>query len=97
MPDYGFLGQGVGLGRVLVAWRLVGESLDEFVGEDFDVCPLVCVLLDLDWLLLCVEVAASLLLDWLGVLYVFQGHKSSVRVAAEDSLVPHQIVVDQLA
>lgn len=73
MPDYGFLGQGVGLRRVLVAWRLVGESLDEFVGEDFDVCALVRVLLDLDWLLLCVKVAAGLLLDWLGVLYVFQG------------------------
>lgn len=97
MPDYGFLGQGVGLGRVLVAWWLVGEGLDEFVGEDLDVCPLVRVLLDLDWLLLCVEVPSGLLLDWLGVLYVFQGHKGSVSVAAEDSFVPHQIVVDQLA
>lgn len=96
MTDDLVFGKREGLRAVLVAGGFVGEGLHEFVREYFDVCAFVVV-----------EGVGGFLGGFLGAVGVGLGVEvgvvllgnddGGVGVAAEDALVPHEVVVDQLA
>lgn len=84
------------LRSVLVSWGFVGEGFDILVSEYFDIGPpvgkfhgivLVSPGVHLDSLHACVFV---------GHFDIFGGDDGRVGVSPDDSLVPHEIVVDEL-
>lgn len=93
VSDNRFIGQRVGLGCVLIPGRLVSEGLNKLISENFDIGPFVGGFFDLDRLLLQFKVPSGVF-DLLGVFNVFEGDQSCVSVAPEDSLVPHQVVIN---
>lgn len=97
MPDDRLFGQGVRLGRILVPGGFVGQGLDELVGENLNVCAFVWGLLKLNRLLPDLEIFLGVFELLLSILHVFQSDEGGVGVATKDTLIPHEIVVDEFA
>jgi hypothetical protein len=98
VPDDGLFGEGIRLGCILVPGGFVCERLDELVGENLNVCALVRGLLKLNGLLPDLEVLLSVFrLLLLSVFHVFQSDQRGMGVPTEDTLIPHEIVVNEFA
>lgn len=97
MADDGPIGQRIGLRGILVARRLVSERLHELIGEDLDIGAFAALEGRCSLLRLADGPHGDLGLLVVAVVVLFGDDDGGVGVAAEDALVPHEVVVDELA
>ena len=90
-----FFWQSISLWGVLIPWRFVGKCFDKLICEYFDIGSLVSFIKN-DRFLLGLEITPGIL-NLLSVLDIFQCNKGSMGIASEDSLVPHEIVIDEFS
>ncbi len=97
MADDWPIGQGVSLGGVLISGRLVSQRLHELVSEDLDIGAFATFKGRGSLLGLADSPHGDFGLLVVGVVVFLGDDDGGVGVAAEDTLIPHEIVVDQLA
>lgn len=89
------LWQGISLWRILISWRFVRQGLNKFISKYLNVSPSVLSVLYLDRLLFWLEVVPKgSIIALCCRLYVLDRDQCCVGVASEDSLVPHQVVIN---
>lgn len=97
VPHNRFLGQGIGLRGKLIARRLVRQGLHELVGKDLDVRPLIAVERTRRFLLRFDGLDGDVGPALVGVVVLLGDDDGGVGVSSEDALIPHEVIVDELA